>query len=267
MHSLVLPDGRRLCWREQGQGMPLVMLHGWAMASAVFAPALEALSGEFRVLAPDLRGHGASDPGRGYSFADFAEDLSYWLDALGLQRPHLLGWSMGGQIALELCRSRPARIDRLLLVSSTPRFAAADGWPHGLPPGQVRNMSRTLSRDHRAALERFYQRLFVGETAAAEGAAQLFRQVDQNSGLPAAATALAALETLANTDQRSLLGDIFRPTLITHGEEDVIVPVTAGAFLAEAIAGARLLRLPGLSHAPFLSSPREVFQLWREFLQ
>ena len=104
-HSFILKDGRKLAYREAGSGDALVLLHGWSMSSAVFTEAFPFFQDRFRVLAPDLRGHGDSDPGPGYSLDALAGDLSEWLQGLRLCDIRLLGWSLGGQIALTLAQT------------------------------------------------------------------------------------------------------------------------------------------------------------------
>jgi len=266
MRSVSLPDGRRLSWREQGFGRPLILLHGWSMSSAVFTEAMEVLAEDFRVLAPDLRGHGASDAGRGYAFGDFAADIRLWLKALEISHFGLLGWSMGGQLAIELGWTLAGQVDRLILVGATPRFAAGDGWEHGLPDVQVRTMVRNLNRNYLKTMGNFFELMFAGETVSAERYRQVIDLAVRAGRLPEPEVALEALETLRCADQRPLLSGIACPTLIMHGEKDVIALPEAGRCLAEKIPDARLALLPGVSHAPFLSCPQEVFQQWREFL-
>lgn len=264
MNYFRLSDGRRLAWREAGRGRPLVLLHGWSLSSAVFDEALAALATEFRVLAPDLRGHGDSDPGPGYAFAELAADLRQWLTALQLSRFSLLGWSLGGQVALELCGMSDGAVERLLLIATTPRFTAGADWAHGLPEGQVQAMARNLKRDYRQTMAGFRDLMLAGEETLTEERRQ---QIEALTGAPPPlAVALAALDGLRHGDQRALLATIACPTLVMHGDLDRIALPGAGRFLAEGIAGARLARLPGVAHAPFLGCPHQVFRQWREFL-
>ncbi len=266
MNFFALPDGRRLAWREKGIGDPLVLLHGWSMSSVVFSEALETLSNNFRVLVPDLRGHGDSDPGDGYGLDNFVEDLKLWIDSLGLQFFQLLGWSMGGQIALKLCGANPDRVKQLILVDSTPRFVAGNNWAHGLPDAQIEAMSRSLKGDYLTTMGNFFALMFTGENLSDDRHHQLAKMTAHAGCLPKPEVALASLETLRNSDLRTHLKNITCPTLIMHGDQDAIILPSAGQYLSENIADARLFMCPGISHAPFLSHPEEVFKTWREFL-
>lgn len=267
MKSWLLADGRRLSYREKGAGRPLVLLHGWAMSSAVFAEALQALAGDFRVLAPDLRGHGASDPGDGYALEDFAGDLGQWLEGLGIAGLDLLGWSLGGQVALRLAPRLGKSLGRLLLVASTPCFTAREGWSAGLPAVQVKAMARGLKRRYLDTLNDFFALQFqAGEVSAGHMEdIRAFAAPGEGAVLPSADTALAALETLQTVDLREELSGVETPALVLHGEGDEIIPPEAGRYLAAHLPQGRFVGLAGTGHAPFLSRPEQCFALWREF--
>lgn len=265
MKRLRLSDGRSLAYREVGEGPPLVLLHGWAMSSAVFTEALDHLSSHYRVLAPDLRGHGASDGGPGYGFADFASDLGEWMNALDLQDAVLGGWSMGGQILLELYPAVRGRLRRLMLIAATPRFTSEDDWSEGLPGGQVRAMVRDVKRNYRKTMGNFFALQFAGEEIDRVRYRSIIDFAVRQGSLPEPESALAALEALRREDQRDRLSGIDCPVLVLHGELDRIVPPGAGRYLAEHLPQAGLVLLPGVGHAPFLSRPEEVFERWRSF--
>jgi pimeloyl-[acyl-carrier protein] methyl ester esterase len=263
---LTLGDGRRLSWREAGSGPPLVLIHGWSLSSTVFTEALGSFAGRRRVLAVDLRGHGASDPGPGYALGDFAADLTAWFEALDLRRAAVLGWSLGGQVLLELYPILADRIERLILQSSTPRFAGGGDWGHGLPAVQVRAMARDLTRDYRRTMGDFFALQFAGEELPRERYLAVVDFAVRKGNLPEPAVALAALETLRLADQRPDLSAVDAPALVIHGEIDRIVPVAAGEALAAALPRGEFALVPGAGHAPFLSRPEETFALWRDFL-
>jgi pimeloyl-[acyl-carrier protein] methyl ester esterase len=265
MRQWRLNDGRILSYAEAGNGPPLVLLHGWAMSSAVFNEALQELSDEYRVLAPDLPGHGGSTAADDYGLEALAGDLQGWLAGLDLGDIRLLGWSLGGQIALHLAAGAGQRLSRLLLVATTPRFVADSEWSHGQSDGQVRIMARGLRRRFAATLDDFFAQQFGADELTDERLQQLQQQVSPAVRPTQAEAALAALETLRCSDLRDQLPTLEVPTLVMHGERDAIIPVAAGRYLAGQLSQARLQLLPGLGHAPFLSRPQESFQLWREF--
>lgn len=268
MNSLVLADGRRLAYRDSGSGPALVLLHGWAMSSVVFSELSAELSRDFRVLAPDLRGHGGSDPGPDYGCCGFVADLSEWLIALDLQQVALLGWSLGGEVALTLAaddRIR-SRLRALVLVATTPRFAAGDDWRGGLPTTQLRALARDLRRNYLKTMGDFFALQFSDETLPKERYQEILRFAVRAGRLPEPEIALAGLETLGQEDLRDLLPRLQLPTLVIHGGLDRIVLPEAGRFLAATLPQARLELWPEVGHAPFISDPLRFCSLLRNFL-
>jgi len=255
-----------LAYRDEGSGAPLVLLHGWSLSSEVFFEIIPRLSERFRVLAPDLPGHGDSDPpGKKFRFAEVAADLADWLDGQGIDRFFLAGWSMGGEVAMEFCQREPFRVSRLILMSATPRFANGEDWKGGLPPGQVRSMGRNLSRRFRETLAQFFLQQFEGEHLPEDRFARIKRLGDEIPP-PDPDTLQSSLEALTAEDQRSLLKDLQMPCLVIHGDLDRIVPLEAGKFLAEHLKKGRLKIMERTGHAPFLSRPQEMIDLWLDFL-
>lgn len=262
MKNLLLPDQRILSWQEAGSGPPLVLLHGWSMSSAVFDATLAAFAADYRVLAPDLRGHGNSTPGDGYALDDFCADLTVWFDALDLRGSNLLGWSLGGMVAMRLGQRLPQRIARLLLVATTPSFVLRDDWAHGQAELQVRSLGRNLKRNPVATLADFYAQQFTAEELP-------IISMDPFNSMPPPTleAALGGLETLRSADLRPELATIFQPTLVVHGSADPIIPVAAGQALAAALPQAKFHLLSGVGHAPFLSAPEATWDQWRAFLR
>lgn len=266
MKSCHLPDGRRLSWRETGWGPALVMLHGWGLSSAVFTPIMTALGDHFRVLAPDLRGHGRSAPGPGYALDDLAGDLALWLDIQGLPQTALLGWSLGGMVALHLESSLPARVTRLILVSTTPCFVCRDGWPAAQPQPRVGALARQYRRNAQRTLETFFISQFQEKVIDLLQVRAWAQSMVSGEPAPDEQAALESLATLATVDLRADLGRANAPSLIVHGGLDTIIPPAAGRYLAEHRPNSRFILLPEVGHAPFLTRQDEMLACWRKFL-
>lgn len=258
MPQLTTVGGTTLHYEEVGAGVPVVLVHGWAMSGRVWAFQRE-LGAACRLIMLDLRGHGASSaPAAGYAFADFAADIVALFDHLELRRAVLLGWSLGAQSVLEVERTLRDRLAGLVLVGGTPRFAAGNAWPHGLPASEVRGLALRLRRNYEATLGEFFQRMFVaGELSPADNQ-RLVREIVMNRRHPDPAAVAAALTTLAAGDQRPLLAGVSCPALVLHGDRDPICLPGAGRALAEGLPAGQLVMFPGLGHAPFLSRP-ELF--------
>ena len=134
--------------------LPLVLLHGWGLNLRVWDEVRGPLAAERDVLALDLPGHGRSP------FDADAASLEAQTDAVLAALPPrcaLLGWSLGGQIALEMAVRAPARVVKLVLVATTPRFTQASDWPHGMRPTVLAGFAGHLERDLRATVIEFLE--------------------------------------------------------------------------------------------------------------
>lgn len=259
-----LPDGRNLAWQEAGEGVPLILLHGWSLSGFAFTELVGLLDG-VRLLSPDLPGHGRSAPPREATLASMANDMAAWLAAVAPGPVLLGGWSLGGMVALELAAKSSVPVERLLLLATTPRFTAAADWPHGLPATQVRALRRSLERRFEATLGDFFALSFAeGEVDAARLRAIRAFAV-RPGGLPDREAAAAFLDLLAAQDQRGLLPGIACPTLVVHGLLDRVTPVGAGRALAAALPQGRLQEVVSAGHAPFWTQPQAVAAMIREF--
>ncbi|WP_020675956.1 alpha/beta fold hydrolase [Geopsychrobacter electrodiphilus] len=255
----------QLRWRELGEGAPLVLLHGWSMSHAVFTELAELLAPNFRLLIPDLPGHGGSDPVDPCSLFMMSKTLATWLNRLALGPVLLLGWSLGGQVAIQLSVDYPQLVERLLLMSSTPRFCASDNWAAGLPVNELRALRRGLVRHYLATMGEFFDLQFRGEAISPERRREILQFAVRPIGLPTPDAALLTLDILGREDLRDRLSSIQAPALVIHGQNDQIIPQSAGVYLTEHLPRASFISLSGIGHAPFLSRPGEIVRMIEEF--
>jgi 3-oxoadipate enol-lactonase len=125
-------DGARVHLRRIGAGPPLLMIHGLGSCGADWAFQVPALSPHFDLLLPDLPGSGHSaPPAQGVTIGRMAERLWQSLDRLGVARPAVVGFSLGGAVALEMALQRPAAVKRLALLNSLPSYRV-DHWRKAL---------------------------------------------------------------------------------------------------------------------------------------
>ena len=247
-----------------GRGPPLLMLHGWGLNLRVF----DALAGEladFRVLRLDLSGHGASawDP-RASSVAGQAQWVAETV------RSHLgpcavLGWSIGGQIALELAAAAPGLVERLVLVAATPRFTTSNDWPHGMTLQALESFATRLEEDWRRTVSDFLE-LQVRGSAGGERVLRQLQSALIAHGEARPEALAAGLASLRDTDLRARLREVRQPALVIAGQYDRITPPLASRALAKELASARYLELRRAGHAPFLSHTREFVQAVRGVL-
>jgi pimeloyl-[acyl-carrier protein] methyl ester esterase len=247
----------RLHVESVGQGRPLVLLHGFALHGGLFAPLVPAFAKHHRVHVVDLPGHGHSDPIDPWTIDAVVAALERAL-ATEQQPLAVMGWSLGGVIALAWALAHPHRLRRLVLVGTSPRFVADDAWPHAMAPEMLARFGDELRVACRLTLQRFLSLQVQGSEAGHATLAALRHQLFAR-GEPDPAMLRAALGTLARADLRNDVARIAIPTLVVAGECDTLAPPEASAWLAQALPAAELLRLPGAGHAPFLSHP-EAFR-------
>ncbi len=262
-----LPSGQKMAWREWGAGTPLIMLHGWSMSSVVFSEVAPLFAGHYRVLCPDLPGHGQSEPLAEYQLSSFATAIEVWAAQVAAESTALLGWSLGGQVALQMAAAGSLEIDKLLLIATTPRFCQSEDWPYGLPVTQLRALDRNLGRAYEKTLGDFFNQQFAADELTKERYRQILGFAVRPGQLPQADQARKALTVLGQEDLRQLLSEVRQPALVMHGALDQIIPLGAGEYLAAELPNARLCRLSDVGHAPFFSQPREAVKQCLSFLQ
>ncbi|MDQ6916746.1 MAG: pimeloyl-ACP methyl ester esterase BioH [Pseudomonadota bacterium] len=241
------------------RGRPLVMLHGWAMHSGLWSPFLPRLVKRYRVHLVDLPGHGYSDP------LPTPASLSGVVDAVELAvrdaaapgRLFVLGWSLGGQVALEWARRGPERVGALALISTTPSFVQRPGWPDAMTEATLRRFGDELRVAYRPTLRRFATLQVQGSEQAPSALAALRSQLFAR-GEPAPRSLGDSLDLLVANDLRLDVGTISQPALVIAGDRDTITPVAASRWLAHAHPRASLVVVSGAAHAPFLSHPEQV---------
>lgn len=237
-----------------GRGAPLVMLHGWGMHGGVWDECAGVLADRFRVSKVDLPGHGRSPATAGI---DRLGGLTEVVARHAPRRMTLLGWSLGGMVAMDLAQRQPRRVERLVLVATTPRFVSGTDWPHGIEASILEGFGTRLSEDYRRTVRDFLLLQVRGDEHATEMLRELRDRIFSH-GDPDPRALADGLAVLAGTDLRPYVGRTAMPTLVISGDRDRLTPPEAGEWLAEAIPDARHLSIPGASHAPFISH-RDAF--------
>src|SRR5512139_2704263 len=212
----------------------LALLHGWGMNARVFDNLATRLADEFEVCALNLPGHGGRDVLVVNTLQDWADDLAQQLPDQAV----LLGWSLGGQVAMRAALDHPHKIARVILLASTPRFVATEDWPRGMAAADLQAFGAALLAEPEATLLRFLSL----QTRGMPGQKALLQHLRQTLlAAPAAGgEALAAgLAILRDADLRAELPRLTQPTLVLHGALDTLTPAAAGAWLAGAIPHAR----------------------------
>ena len=244
-----------------GGGPDLALLHGWGRHGGVWGGVRDALAQRFRLHIVDLPGYGTSPVCEPY-------DLEYVTRAVAAALPEKIrvcGWSLGGQVGLEMALLFPDRIERLVLTASTPCFTVREGWPCAVPHEVLLEFAADLETDYEGTLKRFLALQARGGDEVKPVLKRL-RDILFTRGRPDVQTLRAGLNILRESDLRDCVAMVKAPTLLLHGGRDMLTPVVAAHWLAEQMPEVRLEVLPGAAHAPFLSHPVEFTEIVTGFL-
>jgi len=265
MPNFASRDGVTIHYEDVGEGRPLVFVHGWAMSSRVWRFQQE-LAASCRFIAMDLRGHGQlTAPMDGYAIDDFADDVVALFTSLDLTDAVLVGWSMGVQVVLHAFPALRSRLAGLVLVSGTPKFSAAEDYPFGLPPVEVKGMGLRLKRDYQKTMGDFFRGMFAEGELDREQYQRIVHEIVMGGRSPDPEPARQSLKTLADADLRPQLGLVDRPVLLIHGARDNICLPAASRYMAERLPLSTLRIIEGSGHAPFMTKPAEFNRMLREF--
>lgn len=247
-----------IAWERRGSGSPLLLVQGIGLARWGWGPALDLLAERFEVFAYDNRGIGQSDaPSGPYSVELLAGDALRVLDEAGVARAHVLGASLGGMVAQQLAAEHPGRVERLVLVCTTP--GRAEAFP--VPEPTVRLFTETAAMSREDAIAAFTRNALSpgAPHELVEGIVRL--RLEKPQDIAAWGAQVAAGAGFDGVD----LGRIQAPTLVLHGTADNAVDVRNAALLAEGIAGARVEILQG-GHMFWWEAPSEFARVVGEFL-
>jgi pimeloyl-ACP methyl ester carboxylesterase len=255
----------QLFFEDRGAGEPLLVINGFAVSSAVLDPLADLWSTRFRCITYDHPGTGRSSKRAcPVSTAGLAASATRVLDELGIDAAHIAGLSLGGAIAQELALRFPHRVRGLMLVGTSTTG------PLSAPP-DPRKLALTTARIVKQSVQR--RRLWLAPALFSDGFVE--REPDRAQLLLRPLTAhppppwtIAGQYLAAGLHDRALdLHRIRAPTLVLHGDRDVLVPVANAELLARGIPDAELHIVEGAGHGLPLERAGETFEIVREWLE
>ncbi|HWC26020.1 MAG TPA: alpha/beta fold hydrolase [Solirubrobacteraceae bacterium] len=254
--------GAELYYERRGQGAAMLLLQGLGGNTLHWGEGfLGALEADFELVLYDHRGAGRSGPLTGeHTIADLAGDALALLDALGIDRAHVVGISMGGMVAQELALLAPERVRTLTLGCTFP------GGPEAtMTDTAVIAMlaEAVLSGDQERATRVGYEVMIAAEYGRQEGAYELYREVAAQHPAPLPVL-MAQLSAIVDHDTSERLGEIEAPTLVIHGTDDRLMDPSNAELIARLVPGARLELLEGSGHMFFWEQPERSARLVRE---
>ena len=256
---------------EAGEGEPLLLLHGLGGTKASFLPTIAALASEHRVIAIDLPGFGDSDKPfpASYDAAFFARWVCAFMDAMDIERAHVLGHSMGGRVALEVGMRHPERVEALVLM--TPSLAWRGARPWAGPLKLLRPELGLLQPTPRPVVEAFVRRFVPGAESnwVAAGVDEFLRAYLNPRGRVAfyAAARQIYLENPDGPDGFwSRLEALQARSLFIWGRRDTLVPIGFARHVRKALPEARHVEIE-CGHVPQLERPRAAHGAIARFLR
>jgi pimeloyl-[acyl-carrier protein] methyl ester esterase len=245
-----------------GNGVDLVLLHGWGLHSEFFRPWLPLLLPHCRLHLIDLPGHGVSKPCTPYTLAAMAETVAQSMRSVA-DRYAVAGWSLGGAVAQRLAIDFPQTVTHLITIASSPRFLRTGDWPHAATAHALELLHDGLKRDYTGTLAQFFELNLAAKyrTLADELAALATRRPAAH--MPSLDDGLALTKSV---DLRAEVGAIKAPVLAISGRLDRLSYSQSSAWLANVCRGTHL-DLPHSAHIPHLSNPVECASAIIEHLQ
>lgn len=255
-----LPDGLRMYYEDCGQGEPVLLIHGLRCSHVTWRHQLPALSADFRVIAPDLRGHGSTDKPPGpYSLDLWAGDLLALLDCLELPRVALVGHSMGGGISQYVALTYPERVRALALISTSPRRAPRVS-------GALAKSAQIAQQEGRLPAPAASVRARVGPGYAEAHPDEV--EIEARSMVTdVQAFAAACLGNAGERDWLARLPELAVPLLYVAGAEDRADTATNAAHYRERVRNAETHIFPGVGHMVPMEAPDRLNPLLLGFLR
>ncbi|MBX3276298.1 MAG: alpha/beta fold hydrolase [Sandaracinaceae bacterium] len=265
MPAVTLEDGTTLAYEEVGRGPAVLLIQGVGIAGCGWRPQVEALADRCRVVTFDNRGIGGTPLVGALSIERMAGDARALMDALGIERAHVVGHSMGGVIAQALALAAPTRVASLALLCTVARGKDATAMTPDIVWLGLRGKIGTVRSRRMAFLELVSSREVLAGDREAHAAALEAAFGRALHAVPP--VAMKQLRALARYDASPRLAELAsRPVLVVSGSEDRVTRPRFGRALAEGIAGARYVELAAAGHAAPVQQASRVNALLAEHL-
>jgi len=230
----------------------IIFLHGWGQSAQIWHQQTKHFSPLTRSYAINLPGHGGSpDITTKAWLTHLQQEIQYHINTHN-QPTMLVGWSLGGQIVIKLQQELKG-LSGLVLVSTTPRFRQHHDWMSGSSDEVWQGFSQAAETQNPKLMQRFFQMMLHGDKLSRHALRDIAKTAINKDNPPTAQALQAGLSYLSDLDLRQNLTSITCPTLVVHGQQDVIVPVAAGQYSAQQIPHAELQIFEDCGHAPFLT--------------
>ena len=254
-------DDAEIFYEIRGDGPPVVLLHPFPANHEFWLPVIPALESRYRLILPDLRGHGTSEIGQGPAFMPkHAADIAHVMDGAGAGKAAFIVCSIGGYIVFEFLRRYRLRVSALALCNTRPQTDTPEGRANRLKSADI-----VLERGVEQFLQSMIPKLLGSTTLSSrpdlvEGALRMMRKMSPED------ISLVLRGMAERPDSVPDLKYINLPTLIVMGEEDMFATPADGELMRQNIPNSRLKRIPKAGHYAPWERPEAVAPLLRQFL-
>lgn len=269
MSFFLTSDNVKLYYQVQGEGKPVVLIHGWSCSHEHFKNQIDELAKKYQVVAYDLRGHGLSEvPDYGLNIPRFAQDLKELIAFLNLKTVSLVGWSMGTTIIFEYLKQfGQTNLDKLCFIDMTPRIVTDGSWKNGLygefPMEANVETLVALNEDWKAFAEGFIPAIFA-KSGARDKALEAWALEQAFKNSPNVMTRMWI--SMSTRNYVDLVPTITLPTLITYGAESCLYTPENSEYMGKKMPNAKVLPFPKCGHALMLEEPKRFTDALISFL-
>jgi 3-oxoadipate enol-lactonase len=250
-----------LQFTERGVNVPVILLHGFPLNNTIWASQLRDLHDMCRLIAPDLRGHGASHAPQkaSYDMESMANDVLALMDTLALPKAAVIGHSMGGYVALAMWRLAPERITGFGLVGSHAWADTDEG-----RQARLKLAEKLVDGNSAAVADAMMPKMFAAPAAEDPEMVTPLREMMLKTPQLTAAGCLRGMAS--RPDSTALLPEITVPSLVLVGQHDQIVSRERAQTMAAAMPHCLLIEIEGAGHMPMLEQPAATSFALRQFL-
>ena len=252
-------NGIKMAYSDEGQGLPLVFVHGFPLSRSAWQGQIDGLKASYRVIAPDLRGLGESESRSDTSMAQYAQDIHALLTQLGTGPVVLIGHSMGGYVVFEFARQFSGMLRGLVLVGTKSGADTAEA-----AAGRRATAEKVAKEGPIVVVDAMAAKMLSAKNSDPTMATRVraFMSPSRPDGV------IAALHAMAQrSDSTDSLAKIRVATLVITGGDDTIIPPSESEKLAAGIQGAQLTVIPDAGHLVGFEKPTEFNQALREWLR